>query len=73
MRRKILKRIYCIPLELKVNKIGNSKDWVSIGDHLYYFINPNKFLSDEKPSEVLLVKTNYYLELKKIILENKYI
>jgi len=35
-----LHKEYCVPLELEVNKLGKTKEWIAIGDHLYYFVYP---------------------------------
>lgn len=31
---------YCLTLELLVNKSKHSRDWVLLGDKLYYFTHP---------------------------------
>jgi len=66
-----LKDKYCVPLELAINKISNDKDWVAIGDHLYYFIYPNT--THLKSSDTLNVTEEIFNVIKNIIQTNKFI
>ena len=66
----ILKDKFCVPLELKINKISKSNDWVAIGDHLYYFIYPDT--NHIKPPNTLTVKNEYFSILKDIIQKNNF-
>ena len=65
-----LKEKYCIPLELKINKISNHKDWVAIGDHLYYFIYPDT--THVKSSNTLVVENEKFSIIKNIIQTNHF-
>jgi hypothetical protein len=60
-----LKDKYCVPLELEINKISNHKDWVAIGDHLYYFLYPDT--THVKSSNTLNVTEEKYDVIKNII------
>ena len=66
-----LKDKYCVPLELEINKISNHKDWVAIGDHLYYFIYPDT--THVKSSNTLNVTEEKYDVIKNIIQTKKFI
>jgi hypothetical protein len=66
-----LKDKFCISLELEVNKIDNSKEWIAIGNHLYYFVCPNT--NHPKPPDTLKVDDKYFLILKNIIQTKNFI
>ena len=66
-----LKDKYCVPLELAINKISNDKDWVAIGDHLYYFIYPDT--THAKSSNTLNVTEENFKIIKNIIQTKKFI
>tara|TARA_Y100000591_G_C21849172_1_gene710583 strand:+ start:3247 stop:3480 length:234 start_codon:yes stop_codon:yes gene_type:complete len=63
---KLMKK-YCIPLELIINTFENKNNWMSIGDHLYYFS-----LNDPKYKNKLTVTNTQFLTLLKIICEQKF-
>lgn len=63
-----LRREYCVPLELEVNLLERTKEWVTIGDHLYYFIYPD--VNHPKPSDTLYIEDKYFFKLYNII-QNK--
>jgi hypothetical protein len=63
---------FCIPLELKINKLGNSQEITDIGDHLYYFIHYGTYTQKEKKADTLNVTTQYFQIIKNIVNENKF-
>jgi hypothetical protein len=60
----LLPKNKCVPLELIVNKFDDKDYWRSIGDHLYYYVNPN---ITHRPKDVLLVNTEQFLKLHSLV------
>lgn len=72
-RNRKLKEKYCIPLELIFNKSEYGKEWSFIGDHLFYFKYPNEFGKNKKVSNILILTSEQYSFLEKIIINNNFI
>lgn len=51
----------CIDVELYLNKSKYSKEWIKLGDKLYYFNNPR---NDEDKSNIFLITNEQYLFIK---------
>lgn len=66
-----LKTEYCLKLEYEVNKFGRKDNWVSIGNHLYYFVCPNAL--HPKSSDTLNVDKEKFNILKNIIKEKNFV
>lgn len=66
-----LKAKYCLKLEYEVNKFGRKDNWVSIGNHLYYFVCPNALHT--KSPDTLNVDECKFDILKNIIEKNKFV
>lgn len=66
-----LKANYCLKLEYEVNNFGRKDNWVSIGNHLYYFVCPNAL--HPKSPDTLNVDEEKFNILKKIIETKKFV
>lgn len=65
-----IKEQFCLNLEYEVNKFGRKDNWISIGNHLYYFVCPD--MSHPKSSDTLNVNNNEFNILRDIINNNKF-
>ena len=65
-----LKKEYCLKLEYEVNRFGRKDNWVSIGNHLYYFVCPNAL--HPKSSDILIVDGKKFNIIKDIIQKNNF-
>ena len=66
-----LEEKYCLKLEYEVNKFGRKDNWVSIGNHLYYFVCPDSL--HPKSRDTLIVEEKYFSVIKNIIQSNKFV
>lgn len=66
-----LKANYCLKLEYEVNNFGRKDNWVSIGNHLYYFVCPNAL--HPKSPDTLNVDEEKFNILKNIIETKKFV
>ena len=55
----------CIKLELEINMLEDKDSWRPIGDHLYYFVNPDERHKDL--SNVLMVNQKQFIIISGII------
>ena len=65
-----LKDDFCLKLEYEINRFGRKDNWVSIGNHLYYFVCPNAL--HPKSSDTLNVNKEKFNVIKDIIQKNNF-
>ena len=61
----------CITLELEINMLEDKDYWRSIGDHLYYYVNPDEKHKDI--SNMLVVSEKQFIIISNIIKSKKLI
>jgi hypothetical protein len=61
----------CVSLELEINILEDKDNWRSIGDHLYYYVNPDE--RHKHLSNVLMVNEKQFIIISNIIKSKKFI